>query len=654
MSGEPKDRRAYDYRLFFNDKERSINMIKFDNFSYAFPQKDLYDKISFTLDEGQHCAFIGTSGSGKSTLVDILMDPEHYMFDGTLEMDPHCRIGYVSQFSQLDGAKETTVFEYIAEAFLKLQSEIASIGMEMETAQDIDPLLEKYQTALDAFEALGGDNFESNINKKLNLANLFKLKDQAVSALSGGEFKLIQVIREMLNSPDLLIMDEPDVFLDFENLNALKDLINSHKGILLVITHNRYLLNHCFDKVIHLENKELQEFDGSYIDYNFSLLQKKIELQELATADTEEIARYDEIIRQLRYIATNNTEASRGKALMARVRNQERLEARRIKAPFVEIKQPAIHFEAVPKVKKAHVSVDITPADMSVDVVTPIEAQMESHVTASTVEGHADAHANQIADTHVISPLLKVDAYSVAFDEMLLENVSFEIGPRDKVAIIGSNGTGKTTLLRAIYKNDNPAIQLDEHAKVGYLSQLQGESLEESNTILDEFFEVGFNSTSSIKSYLMGYGFDETIVEQKIGSLSGGEKNILQIAKIASMQTNMLLLDEPTSHLDTYSQIALEKAIDAYKGAILMISHDYYTIVNSMDYVLIIENKTVKKMSMRKFRKMIYDCHFDKDYLEREQKKKQLETRIELALKENDFELAKVICEELEALVLTL
>ncbi len=626
-------------------------MIKFDNFSYAFPQKDLYDKISFALEEGQHCAFIGTSGSGKSTLVDILMDPERYMFDGTLEMDPHCRIGYVSQFSQLDGAKDTTVFEYIAQSFLKLQSEIASIGMEMETAQDIDPLLEKYQTALDAFDALGGDNFESDINKKLNLANLFKLKEQAVSELSGGEFKLIQVIREMLNSPDLLIMDEPDVFLDFENLNALKDLINSHKGILLVITHNRYLLNHCFDKIIHLENKELQEFDGSYIDYNFSLLQKKIELQELATADTEEIARYDEIIRQLRYIATNNTEASRGKALMARVRNQERLEARRIKAPFVEIKQPAIHFEMVPKVKKAHV-----------------DTHTEGHTNAHAV-GHTDAHVDipvdmsvpspmgvseSHVDTHVKPPILTVKDYYVAFDEMLLENVSFEIGPRDKVAIIGSNGTGKTTLLRAIYKNDNPAIQLDEHAKVGYLSQLQGESLEESNTILDEFFEAGFNSTSSIKSYLLGYGFDDTIVEQKIGSLSGGEKNILQIAKIASMQTNLLLLDEPTSHLDTYSQIALEKAIDAYKGAILMISHDYYTIVNSMDYVLIIENKTVKKMSMRKFRKMIYDSHFDKDYLEREQKKKQLETRIELALKENDFELAKVICEELEALILTL
>src|SRR5690606_11616276 len=144
-----------------------------------------------------------------------------------------------------------------------------------------------------------------------------------------------------------------------------------------------------------------------------------------------------------------------------------------------------------------------------------------------------------------VIPILKVDGYTVSFEEMLLENVSFEIGVKDKVAIIGSNGTGKTTLLRALYKNDDPAIQLDEHAKVGYLSQLQGESLNESNTILDEFFDAGFKSTSSIVSYIMGYGFDETIVDQKIGSLSGGEKNTLQIAKIAAMQTYLLLLDEP-------------------------------------------------------------------------------------------------------------
>ena len=137
-------------------------------------------------------------------------------------------------------------------------------------------------------------------------------------------------------------------------------------------------------------------------------------------------------------------------------------------------------------------------------------------------------------------------------------------------------------------------------------------------------------------------------LNQKIGSLSGGEKNMLQLAKISASNANMLLLDEPTSHLDTYSQMALEKAIKNYNGAILMISHDFYSIVNCMDYVLIIEDKTIRKMSMRKFRKMIYANHFDKDYLEIEQKKKSIETKIELALKDTDFELAKDLSEELE------
>jgi len=576
-------------------------MIKLDNLSYSFPKKDLYDKISFTLEEGQHCAFIGTSGSGKSTLIDLIMDPEKYMYDGKLEMDPACRIGYVSQFSQLDNTKETTVFDFIAEDFIDLQNAIASICTEMETASDIEPLLENYQNALDAFDAIGGDDFESLINKKLNLANLIKLKDQLVSELSGGEFKLIQVIKEMLNSPDLMIMDEPDVFLDFENLNALKNLINAHKGILLIITHNRYLLNHCFNKIVHLENMELQEFDGRYIDYNFSLLQTKIELQELAVADDEEIARNEVLIDRLRFIATYNTESARGKSLKARVKIQERLKKRRIKAPFVDIKQP--------------------------------------NITLTTNNEIEEAIA------------LKLNDYSVAFDETLLENVNFEIKSTDKVALIGSNGTGKTTLFREIVKNNKDSIEINDDIEVSYLSQTQGEILDESNTIIQEFFDAGFKTSDEIRSYLSRFGFYGEITGQQISSLSGGEKNILQLAKISSTKANMLLLDEPTSHLDTYSQLALEKAIENYKGAILMISHDYYSIINCMDYVLLIEGKTIRKMTMKKFKRMIYARHFDRDYLEIEQTKKAVETKIELALKGYDFEHAKVLSEELEELV---
>ncbi len=579
-------------------------MIKIDNLSYSFPNKDLYHNISFTLENDQHCAFIGSSGSGKSTLIDIIMDPENYMFDGTLEIDPNCRIGYVSQFCEVDNTKETTVFEYLCEDYIKLQNEITSICSLMETSSDIDALLEKYQEALDALDVIGGDDFESTLSKKLNLANLSKLKDSKISDLSGGEFKLIQVIREMLNSPDLMIMDEPDVFLDFENLNSLKNLINSHKGMMLVITHNRYLLNNCFNKIIHLENHELQEFDGSYIDYNFTLLQTKIELQELSVADDEEIERNERIIKRLRDRAEVTGETAAGRYLKGKMKFLERLEARRIKRPFVEIKQPYIRLTT--------------------------NNQVEEKVA------------------------LKANNYSAGFDEILLENVNFEIKSNDKVAIVGLNGTGKTTLLRDIFKNDNPAIEIDSEIEVAYLSQLQGEILNESNTILEEFLDAGFKTYDDVETYISNYDFEEERINQKIKDLSGGEKNILQLAKISASKANMLLLDEPTSHLDIYSQMALEEAIEKYNGAILMISHDYYSIINCVDYVLLIEDKTIRKMNMRKFRKMIYAKYFDKDYLEIEQKKRDLEMKIAISLRNTDFERAKALSEELEALIKSL
>lgn len=579
-------------------------MIKIDNLSYSFLQRDLYNNVSFTLEEGQHCAFIGASGSGKSTLINIIMDPERYLFDGKLEMEPNLKIGYVSQFSQLDKTKEITVFEYIAEEFIKLENEIASICSEMGASDDIDTLLEKYQKALDAFDAIDGDNYENNISKKLYVANLTKHKDKMISELSGGEFKLIQVIKEMLNNPDLMIMDEPDVFLDFENLNALKNLINSHKKTILVITHNRYLLNHCFNKIIHLENTELQEFDGRYVDYNFSLLQTKIELQEMAIADKEEIARNEALIEILREKATYNSEASRGRALKARVKIQERLEANRIKAPFVDIKQPYINLET----------------------------------------------NNEIEETIA----LKACDFGISFDEVLLENVNFEIKSTDKVAIVGTNGVGKTTLLKEIFKNNNDSIKINENIKLAYLSQIQSEVVNESNTILQEFYDVGFETYGEVRRYVARYGFDADILTQKIESLSGGEKNILQLAKVSASKANMLLMDEPTSHLDIYSQIALEKAIADYKGAILMISHDYHFIVNCADYVLLIEDKTIRKMSMRKFRKMIYANHFDKDYLQIEEKKKSVELEIASALKDTDFERARTLSEKLEELIKSL
>ena len=474
--------------------------------------------------------------------------------------------------------------------------------------------MEHYQKAMDEFQAIDGDFYESNIRKQLKLANLQDYENHLLTNLSGGEFKLVQVIREMMVSPKFVIMDEPDVFLDFEHLNALKNLINAHKGTLLVITHNRYLLNHCFNKILHLENAEIQEFDGTYIEYNFAMLQMKIEQQELAAADLEEIERNRKLVERLRNEATRVDSATKGRTLKARVSLLERLEARKTRSPFVDIKQPAI------------------------ELYTTVQRN-GSKAEPETVSEFAD------------QPVLSVEHYSVAFDRQILEDVSFSLQAGEKVAIVGPNGTGKTTILREIYRHANPAVRLDPEAKVAYLSQMHGEVFREKKTVLANFEDAGFEKDADIIEYLKTYGFEEELAYNRVENLSGGEKNLLQLAKISRMDADLLLLDEPNSHLDTYSQLALEAAIEKYQGAVLMVSHDFYTVANCMDYVLYVEDKKLRKMSIRKFRKMIYADHFDKDYLELEQKKKETENRIAFLLQAGKFEDARKYCEELETII---
>lgn len=578
-------------------------MIQVEELSFGFTAKDLYKDISFTLEAGQHCALIGSNGTGKSTLAEILIHPEEYLYDGKIVRDESCRIGYASQFSVGDKFQDRTVFEFLSERFTSLQKDIEAVCAAMTETEDLDALYEQYQQLLDQNEAMDGDHYESKIRKSLAVAGMSDLAETKLADISGGEYKMLQIMREMLLAPNLLVLDEPDVFLDFGNLGGLAQLINEYEGTMLVITHDRYLLNHCFNKILHLENGDLQEFDGTYSEYRCSILREKLALKLQNIEEQEEIARTQELVDILRKRATEKVNPVIGRSVNAKQSQLDRLVARQIKAPFIEIREPEI---VLPKVN---------------------------------VEEAAEK-----------KPVLTITDYQVSFEEDLLENVSFQLFAGEKVALIGANGTGKTTLIRDILQNGHPAIHIDENTKYACLSQLQEEGLDEEKTVFETLQDVGFATREDVRHCLARYCLQEECMDQKVSKLSGGEKNMLQIALLAASDAQLLILDEPTSHLDLYAQTALEKAIADYEGTVLMVTHDFYLAAGCADYILLVEDHTVRRMRTRKFRKMVYDKYFDSAYLETDRKKQELEAAITTAFKKNDLAAVDKLCGQLEEL----
>ena len=456
---------------------------------------------------------------------------------------------------------------------------------------------------MDQNEAMDGDHYESKIRKSLAVAGMNDLAETKLADISGGEYKMLQIMREMLLAPNLLVLDEPDVFLDFGNLGGLAQLINEYEGTMLVITHDRYLLNHCFNKILHLENGDLQEFDGTYSEYRCSILREKLALKLQNIEEQEEIARTQELVDILRKRATEKVNPVIGRSVNAKQSQLDRLVARQIKAPFIEIREPEI---VLPKVN---------------------------------VEEAAEK-----------KPVLTITDYQVSFEEDLLENVSFQLFAGEKAALIGANGTGKTTLIRDILQNDHPAIHIDENTKYACLSQLQEEGLDEGKTVFETLQDGGFATREDVRHCLARYCLQEECMDQKVSKLSGGEKNMLQIALLAASDAQLLILDEPTSHLDLYAQTALEKAIADYEGTVLMVTHDFYLAAGCADYILLVEDHTVRRMRTRKFRKMVYDKYFDSAYLETDRKKQEPEAAITTAFKKNDLAAVDKLCGQLEEL----
>lgn len=529
-------------------------MIKFENFSFGFPQKDLYENINFEINTGDHAVLIGSNGSGKSTLVDLIMHEEKYTYDGMIRMQKNFRIGYISQFVEHE-TSEFTVFEFLAAPFRALLQQSDELCAKMSESENLEKIYEEYQKVLERIDAVDAYNYESNIGKELAAAGLSEFAEMSVNKLSGGEYKLFFIMRNMLLKPQLLIMDEPDVFLDFENLAALIKLINTYEGTVLTITHNRLLLTQCFDKVLDIENKSVREFPGNFAEYNEWMLGNKVEMFEHAKNFDEFLVRQEQIVGKIRKIAEMTAEPKMGRQLKARATYIERLKKMRGEDPFIE------------------------------------EHEHEFTLCFKSEE-----------EEETIPLEVAVDGYSLAYGERkLLENISFTAAPGEKVAIVGANGTGKSSMLRDIFAE----LEKKYPGKAGYFKQV----VEADDELL----------------------------------LSGGERNLKQIEELCKTPHTALLLDEPTSHLDIYAQIALEKAIRAYEGTVIIVSHDLFAVTACADRIILVENGEIREMSGRAYRKSIYKKYFDSDVFDAEKKRIDLEIKVTKLIRAGKYDEAREI-----------
>jgi len=533
-------------------------LIKFEDFSFGFPGKELYNDINIELHTGEHAVLIGSNGSGKSTLVHLILQEDKYTYDGLIRMDRKMRIGYISQFVEQETA-DGTVFEFLAAPFLKLLEQNDTLCAQMGTTEDLDVLYTKYQKVLDEIDAVDAYNYESNIGKALSAAGLTELKDRLVNQLSGGEYKLLFILRNMLLKPMLLIMDEPDVFLDFENLVALIKLINQYEGTLLTITHNRLLLTQCFDKIWNIENKSIREFPGTFPEYVRWMLETKIEIFEHVRDFDEFLERQEELVKKIQLAAEVTAESKYGKQLKARATYIARLKKMRGDDPFLEEHDYA--FQLAYPVVEAEENGSVAPLEIA------------------------------------------VSDYTLSYDgqEPLLQDVSFHVAPGEKVALVGTNGTGKSSMLRDIYQQ----MEEKEPGAAGYFKQI-------------------------VES-------DQTL------QLSGGERNMEQIETLCQNPHRGLLLDEPTSHLDIYAQIALEKAVREYPGTVLMVSHDLFAVTGCADRILMVEHGELREMSGRAYRKSIYKKYFSSDIFEAEKTRIELEMKVTELLRTGKYDEARKV-----------
>ena len=509
-----------------------------ENIAKSFGIHEIFKDVSFMLDQGEKVGLVGVNGGGKTTLLRCLLAPET-VDGGYIKFEPGLRIGYVQQGFQ--GIGEGTLWQFLVNAgkdILELRQKMAELEKQVASAKgdELDSLLADYARVSNIYEHADGYNYENRIKIVLHGLGFPENEwDKPAENFSGGQKTRILLAAALVKEPDLLILDEPTNHLDIRMTEWLEGYLRNFKGGVLIVSHDRFFLNNVVGRVLEMEGGHLQNFKGNYDQY---LAQKEIQMATMEAAyeaQQEYIARTEAYIR--RFKAGIKSKMARGRQSqlnrLERVEGPERIEEFELRLP---------------------------PAPESAERV------------------------------------LVLEELSVGYGEnILLKDINLVLRKGEKTALLGPNGAGKTTLLKTILGELSPVTgkaKIGNRVKIGYFSQSY-ERLDPSQTLLDNFLtEYGY-TTEQTRSLLGGMLFHGDDVFKEIGTLSGGQKARLVLLKLVLDGANLLILDEPTNHLDIAAREAVEAALEAFDGTVLLVSHDRYFINEVASRIWEIDNQQV-------------------------------------------------------------
>lgn len=511
------------------------------NISKAFGEEQILNNASFIIEDREKAAIVGINGAGKSTLLKIIMgqlSPD----EGQVVSAKGKTIGYLAQHQDVNS--EHTIYEElltVKQDILNMEQQIRRLEEEMNHAQGeaLENLLNTYTKLNHDFEAANGYAYKSELTGVLKgLGFIEEDYSRPVNTLSGGQKTRVSLGKLLLTKPDILLLDEPTNHLDMESIAWLETFLLNYNGAVVVVAHDRYFLNKIVTKIIEVDQGKVCTFSGNYSDY----AQKKALLRTAA---------YNAYVNQQR-------EVKHQEEVIAKLRS----------------------FNREKSIKRAESREKLLQKMDLVEKPVEINTQMKLMLEPDCISGN---------------DVLSISELSKSFPPLtLFEGISFEIKRGERVALIGNNGTGKTTILKIItglLEADRGTITTGANVHIGYYDQ-EHHVLHPEKTIFQEISDdyPDLNNTR-IRNVLAAFLFTGDDVFKLIGDLSGGERGRVSLAKLMLSEANFLILDEPTNHLDMDSKEILENALNSYSGTVLYVSHDRYFINQTATRIIDLNQK---------------------------------------------------------------